>query len=577
MRLLASPRRATRRAATRVLSHALVAVLGCHAAASAQAASSLAGRVITADAGTPIAGATVRISIEGASTTVETNRSGEFSFTGLPDGWASIRVTCAGFLDARWPGGDVPPDSGVNELKPGATLSDVEIALVRGGAIDGQVIDANGLPAAGRTVVALGGVAVVDAGLESALRWRGAMSGGIKVSIGRPAFDTAFRATTDDRGRFRLHTLPADRYVVGVLPRRGPDHADVPDTTALAEVTWAPGTSRSAAATVFMIDGPQEHAGATIRLATETTSSLSGVVVDADGVAVAGAMVLVSRDEAAEGEAPELSAVSDPRGAFAFDVVPQGRWRVEALRVIGPGRPAKRMRAVTFVDVDAQPAQVRITIRERPVIRGRVVVRTDPAPASWERTGIVSQRVTDVWSVLTSVGVSEIAPDGTFAVQALSDTVELGVVDPPPGFRLERVLVNGHDHTDEALPVTAFDDVEVELEFTSTGGLVAGAVTWPGVPRERCRVLALSTDRARWHAASRHVAMSECQGGRFLFGPLPDGDYYVAAVSSDISLEDHPQLFGTIADHATRVSIARGDVTTRNLRVQVLERPAGRE
>lgn len=507
----------------------------------------VSGRVTAAATGTPIAGASVTVSVEGQRRFADADARGEFGIDLPAAGLVWIRVEHPGFLETFWPdavgGADVPG----NEVTPGGVLSGIELRLERGGAIDGVVIDENGVPVAGQLVAA---VPARDAVVAA---FRGAYS-----SSPRPASfldadpsSSTVSALTDDRGYFRLHTLVDDTYLVGVTrpeppaARTTPGHRVMPS----APIVWAPGTRRPGSAATFVVSRGVEHGGVTIRMAHQPTTTIAGQVVDDEGAPCAAVLVMATSDASAEDDVPEAAAFTDEGGRFRIANVVAGRWRLEAVQMPSHGEVGERRRATLIVDAAPSAPPVRIQLQRRPSIRGRLTIRDDPAARVPAEVFVVSQRLREVWDILRVVAAAPVQPDGTFVVTPMTDEVELGLMLPDDaGLRLEHVLVDGRDRLGASLAADELARADVELVVTSTGTVLVGRVRSDAMPRERCDVLVVSTDPARRNLASPFVATGDCSGGSYGVGPLPPGDYRVAAIYSSTGPDG---LWQRIEDTAT--------------------------
>jgi protocatechuate 3,4-dioxygenase beta subunit len=150
----------------------------------------IAGRVLDAD-GVPVAGATVRVakggmadmsllnSLVGALRT-ETDARGEFELLGVVPGKRRLIAEKEGHALER---GDRI------QVEPGKITRGVELRFGRGGAIDGQLVDPGGRPAAGWSIIA------------SSTR-----------------ASTMVSTETDANGRFRLEALAPGLYEVQAMP-----------------------------------------------------------------------------------------------------------------------------------------------------------------------------------------------------------------------------------------------------------------------------------------------------------------------------------------------------------------------
>src|SRR6185295_4626691 len=160
---------------------------------------SIAGHVVLGEGATtsPVRRARVTLSADGTLPTqvTDTDTDGAFRFDRLPAGTLRLLAEKPGFiLQEHGPG-----RAAVRPLM--VTLTDAPVAnlnvgMQRAAAIEGQLLGDNGEPAANIVV--------------SAVRLAYGAYGRRPVAVRQ--------ATTDDMGRFRVHTLPSGEYYVEAAP-----------------------------------------------------------------------------------------------------------------------------------------------------------------------------------------------------------------------------------------------------------------------------------------------------------------------------------------------------------------------
>jgi len=130
----------------------------------------------------------------GAQTRQLTDERGRFAFVQLPgDVNYTLSATKFGYLEGGY-GRDAMPTDPLRSipLKASEWIPNIKVAIWKPGAISGVVRDESGEPAVGVVVRALKRVRIQ----------------------GRDDFVAGPVTRTDDRGRYRLHTLPPGKYVV---------------------------------------------------------------------------------------------------------------------------------------------------------------------------------------------------------------------------------------------------------------------------------------------------------------------------------------------------------------------------
>ena len=173
----------------------------------------VAGRVVDATSGRPVAGAIVTPAgsavVSGPTAIgparVMTNANGNFVLRGLSKGSLVLTATKGGYVNAtygqRRPGGSAQPIP----IESGERIADLEIRVWKFGSIAGTILDEAGDPVIGTRVQALQ-----------------------KTFVGgRRRFTPARTAVTDDRGAYRLTGLTPGDFMVMVPSRQTSVPTDV--------------------------------------------------------------------------------------------------------------------------------------------------------------------------------------------------------------------------------------------------------------------------------------------------------------------------------------------------------------
>ena len=230
-----------------VLAAALLMLQAATSPPTQTAKGTIAGGVVRADTGAPVAGAHVtlmrfiRISNEfsGAEPagSTDTDAQGRFVFRDVDPGGYFVQAAAADYIAHAQ--GHVPPGapagavrSAMVMLQAGQSISDVLFRATPVGYVTGRIVNAAGRPLAGMTV----------------LLFRRVYGEG-----GRLSFANSGETTTDDRGEYRVSAMPYDAYYVFARMPYGPPGSAPPDRYAAALL---PGTvDPDAAATVAVRSG----------------------------------------------------------------------------------------------------------------------------------------------------------------------------------------------------------------------------------------------------------------------------------------------------------------------------------
>ncbi|AVS64735.1 hypothetical protein C8245_02640 [Paracidovorax avenae] len=362
-------------------------------------AAALAGRVVDAASGQPLAGATVELS--GAAAQAATSGAqGAFRFSGLAAGRYELRVTLAGYAALVRPA----------ELATGQQL-DLGLLALAGtsttGAIRGQVLDASGTPV-GDALVALDAGAGARTDTQGRYRIDGVAPGPVGLTASRDGFRAVQASGTLAAGQTLVFspTLtsssePAPQPTAARFKGRAVDGqgqglggVSVAIGAATTGATGATGSFdlqapagsyrvafsrsgyRSASADVLAASGSVVDFGDVVLQAVRTTTEVAGRVTDADtGTAIANA-------EVSGGGASARSAAD---GSYALSGITSTRFD---LRVVAVGYLTQSWRLEA-----AEPAQVRKDFAMAPAGTGAVRITT-PAASTGQAGANASVAVT---------------------------------------------------------------------------------------------------------------------------------------------------------------------------------------
>jgi hypothetical protein len=287
------------------------------------AAARISGRVTAEGASTPIAGARVmlypaappRMGVFTPPGEALTDEAGRFAFVRLAAGEYRLDVQKTGYVP--FPG--TPGRPHTIQVAAGQALDDINVQLQRGGAIAGRLLDASGEP-------------LTDAGVMALRRMTAGGASPRYIPTSGPG------QQTNDLGEFRLPGLAPGEYIVVATPRRqfafgGPGVAPPTGNGArtTATTTYYPGTSDQAAAHALTVAAGQTVENIVFTMLSAPAFRVSGVVVDENGNAVAGAMVMLMSDPRVGGfMGPSGNARTQDDGRFVIQSVPAGSYRLTA-------------------------------------------------------------------------------------------------------------------------------------------------------------------------------------------------------------------------------------------------------
>lgn len=324
----------------------LIAGMAAGAAQSARI-TRVVGRVVDAKTKAPLEDAAVILQPVGSAPQpllrplkAQTDDRGIFSLD-VPSGRYRIIVNLSGFVRS---------DTGnpsLNRSISGREVNVGDIRLMLAGALEGRVLDPNGIPLPGVIV------SVVPPGLN--IRRRN--------EVGTPVGSSA---PTDDRGAFRVAGLPAGRYYVVARPgSRSPFIQQAAAAVAVVS-TYYPGAASAGAARLVEVIAGNTTNGIDFQLAETATTTVSGIVVDnRRGWPVEGALVSFQPETDRLGRPFTVTAQAD--GTFTV-AVPDGTYRLEVSRPIVVATANSRS-----VRYERATKSVKVKVDGRPVSGIKVV------------------------------------------------------------------------------------------------------------------------------------------------------------------------------------------------------------
>lgn len=354
---------------------------------------------------------------------VDTDVEGRYRFDGLRATVYRVTASKPGFVTMAAGAAKAGERGRAIDVGAGATVT-VDVALPRGAAIDGRLVNQDGEP--------------VQNAIVAAVRFEDG-------SMGRRTI--AVRQTrTDDLGRYRLHSLPEGEYYVEASPDAreldarwaAPDDQRAPG---LAR-TFFPGTVQYHEARAVKLARGQQVAGVDFGTASVPLVRVSGIVQTSTGKPVREYSIRLHPIDA------PISSVAGTRsreGTFAFRAVAAGEYWVLASLVLAPGAPAEfaaqRMRFVNDTH------DLTVTTTPGTVLSGRIESESGALPPL---ARVVVVPVPSEFEVPpTRPPAPRITParDGTFTVNGLFGPHRFRLEGLPDGWKLQRVFLDDRDIT----------------------------------------------------------------------------------------------------------------------------------
>jgi hypothetical protein len=516
------------------------------------------GRVLSAETGVPLARATVEISstklvttaIPSVSRTATSDDNGAFEFAELPAGDFTLSVTRAGYHLA---GSRRFSQAGFHRVSVQRQQTvEVTLAMNRGGAIAGRIVDEWGEPVAAVRVYAL--------------RYAYGTDGA------RAATSTGISDLTDDLGQFRVYGLPPGDYAVvaqgirpsldvaaGIIHAQGIRTAFNLATPAAPPPTYFPGTLSDAEAQVLSL-GPGQEASVQFAMQSGRVARVSGTAFTSRGTPASGVVSMWTREG-------NLSPRREPvgvDGTFAFAGVPPGHYWVNVNnRVAGAGETSSIPITVGTDDVSG----LSIVMSGGATIRGTVIFEGKRPPSRFPLTARFADGRSGPHGILGAAGFITAGADGRFETKDVIGRVTFTAVGDD--WVVKSVTAGGAELLESGIDLDGKDVVDgIRITVTDKFASVAGrAVDADGKPLSDYLVALLRLDAVS-HASPAIRALRTDDGGRFEAARLRPGSY-VAGVVEDLEEGYHhsAQFQERLRELGRRFTVGEGEVVMLDLGV----------
>lgn len=515
----------------------------------------IAGQVVTADTGTPIRGAQVRLraTTGGDTRLVTTDERGQFEARNLFTGSWLVSVSKSGFITTNFGQRRSSDEARRINLSANQRVT-VSIALPRAGAITGRVLDEFGEPLLGARIQAM----------------KSRVVRGVRQLAPGGASDS-----TDDTGAFRLFGLsPGTYYVTAMLRASTPDTDNFQNT--IGAMTYYPGTTDVAYAQPIIMRGSEESI-ISFQVTPVRSVSVTGTVYGASGTPAGDVDVHLMRlDNSEVGTTVGNFGRSGGDGSFRIINVPPGPYVLRASRM-GPmparppqGSDVNRLfeEAMTPITVGNDDVSgVALAMSFGVTVTGTIVAENGmplPSPLRMEINGFPPAgfgRNPATIQITRSAGQPM-----TFQMPGMFWSVTLAVT-LPDGLMLSAIEANGVDVTDKPIELRgASPEIRVVLSTRVTE--VAGVVSRDRAPASNTSVIIFPDNADKWTFPSRYIALADTdERGRFLIKRLPPDERYLAAVVSTFDDGDQydAEFLNSLRERASAFTLRDGERKTLEL------------
>jgi hypothetical protein len=506
------------------------------------------GRVTAGSTGQPLR--RVRVTLNGPKTlSTVTDPSGRFEISQVPAGSYTVSASRAGYLTARF-GQPGQPEQPIDITKD-EIVDGVNVALFRGSAVSGRIVDDRGEPYEGVRVEVLH------------LQY---------VRGHRVAVAAVPASLTNDIGEYRVGGLQAGSYTIRASSTDNWEGDD--GTTHVYAITYFPGTAAADQSRTLTLAREQELTGLDFQLIPGNAGRVVGTVTDAAGAPIASQVVNLDRISRTTNGALQSAgfggtSTSDANGTFEIGKLPPGEYKAYT------GATTSRASADVMLG-DGDTRMIALALRRAPEVSGSVDSADEPFPAAARAALRVIALPANPERILPAWGEPGPAPvaNGRFTLNNLNGSYVLRVQGLPDEWAVKAVLQGGRDITDAPLSITPgmTDLSDVRILLTRKTAAIDGDVRGAPGTGSRATVVVFAEDSGRWGAGSRFVKAVPCSAkGHFEIKGLPAGAYSIAARENieDGAWEDSDFLRGLV-DQSVRVTLT---TTSHETIILAPERP----
>jgi hypothetical protein len=315
--------------------------------------------------------------------------------------------------------------------------------------------------------------------------------------------------------------------------------------------TFYPGVTDARLAASVMVRVGADMANLDIKLAALPVRRIRGVVLDFRGNPVPKATVILRKSTGS----PGVTRTTGAEGAFEFEAVAEGEWRISASAEQAGAKPSAEQR-VQLRDHDSEVLVLRAAAPF--AIQGKIVMEVaEGAPAPKPPSVVLA--FTAGGAFPTGIPDSK----GDFQIQNVyPGAYQILPGPPPPKYYLDSIRIGGHDALDSGVDIQP-GGAPLLVTYKPGGGTVRGTV-------EKCArgtVRLLPHDKAVWRPG--FVLFAPCDSDdRYAITAVRPGEYYAVAIGGDSPTPWYATMWddASLVNYASTITVRAGENTSADLR-----------
>jgi hypothetical protein len=315
--------------------------------------------------------------------------------------------------------------------------------------------------------------------------------------------------------------------------------------------TFYPGVIDARLAAGVLVRVGNDISNLDIKLAAVPAHRIRGVVLDFRGNPIPKATVTLRKSTGA----PGMTRTTGVEGAFEFEAVAEGEWRISASADQSGAKLSAEQR-VHLIDHDSEVLVLRAAAPF--AIQGKIVIEVaEGAPAPKPPSVVLAFTAGGAFPT----GIPN-APGDFQIPNVYPGAYQILPGPPPPKYYLDSIRIGGHDALESGVEIQP-GGAPLTVTYKPGGGTVRGTV-------EKCAggtVRLLPHDKALWRPG--FVLFGACDSDdRYAIAAVRPGEYYAVAIGGDSPTPWYATMWddASLVNYAGTITVRAGENTSADLR-----------